>query len=58
VAQLQQSERALTLLVAQLDKKLNDLPRVYMKGVKSTVESIRAGRAGFGGASLVPPSDD
>jgi hypothetical protein len=62
VAQLQQSESALTLHVAQLDKKLNDLQRVYMKGVKSTVESIRAGRAGLGGVgaagALGPASDD
>jgi hypothetical protein len=34
--------------VAQLDKKLNDLQRVYMKGAKSTVDSIRAGRAVLG----------
>ena len=61
MAQLQQSENALTLHVAQLDKKLNDLQRVYMKGVKSTVESIRAGRAGLGGGAagaLGPASDD
>ena len=51
MAQLQQSESALTLHVAQLDKKLNDMQRVYMKGVKSTVESIRAGRAGLGGGA-------
>ena len=49
VAQLQQREGSLKEQVQQLDKKLNEMQRVYMKGVKSTVESIRAGRAGLGG---------
>jgi len=49
VAQLQQREGSLKEQLQQLDKKLNDMQRVYMKGVKSTVESIRAGRAGAGG---------
>jgi hypothetical protein len=49
VASLLQREAALKEHAAQLDKKLNDMQRVYMKGVKSTVESIRAGRAVLGG---------
>jgi len=51
VAQLQQREGSLKEQLQQLDKKLNDMQRVYMKGVKSTVESIRAGRAGLGGGT-------
>ena len=49
VANLLQREAVLKEHAAQLDKKLNDMQRVYMKGVKSTVESIRAGRAVLGG---------
>ena len=56
-----QSENTLTLHVAQLHKKLNDMQGVHIKGVKFTVESIRAGRAGLGGGAagaLGPASDD
>lgn len=49
VAHLERREAGLKEQVAQLDKKLNDMQRVYIKGVKSTVESIRAGRAVLGG---------
>jgi hypothetical protein len=51
VSQLERREAALKEHVAQLDKKLNDMQRVYMKGVKSTVDSIRAGRAVLGDPS-------
>ncbi len=56
VAQLQHREVGLKEQVVQLDKKLNDMQRVYMKGVKSTVDSIRAGRAVLGSGVDLPPN--
>jgi hypothetical protein len=49
-ALLEEREASLKEQLAQLDKKLNGMQRVYMKGVKSSVDSIRAGRAALGGA--------
>ena len=51
MTRLEQQEAGLKEQVAHLDKKLNELQRVYMKGVKTTVDSIRAGRAVLGGVS-------
>ncbi len=49
-ALLEEREASLKEQLAQLDKKLNGMQRVYMRGVKSSVDSIRAGRAALGGA--------
>lgn len=49
-ALLEGREASLKEQLAQLDKKLNGMQRVYMKGVKSSVDSIRAGRAALDGA--------
>jgi hypothetical protein len=56
VAHLERREAGLKEQVAQLDKRLNDMQRVYIKGVKSTVESIRAGRAVLGGSGKFNPN--
>jgi hypothetical protein len=56
VAHLERREASLKEQVAQLDKKLNDMQRVYMKGVKSTVESIRASRAVLVSSGKVEPN--
>ncbi len=53
VAHLEAREVNLKEEVVQLNKKLNGMQRVYMKGVKSSVEQIRAGRAALGGAGNV-----
>jgi hypothetical protein len=50
VAHVEAREVNLKEEVVQLNKKLNGMQRVYMKGVKSSVEQIRAGRAALGGA--------
>jgi hypothetical protein len=56
VLQLERREAALKEQVAQTDKKLSEMQRVYMKGVKSTVDSIRAGRAVLGGSGKFNPN--